>query len=345
MQATRLGRTGLNVTRTSMGVLPLQRTEMEEAVRILRAARDAGITFFDTARAYTDSEEKMGRAFAGVRDSVIIATKSTAADRAGVLADLETSLRTLRTDYVDLLQIHNASTVPSPDDPESPYAALLEARRKGMARSIGITSHRRDVAEAAVDSGLFDTLQYPLCSISSEDDLALIDRCGAADMGIIAMKALSGGLLTNIRAAFAFMRQFENLVPIWGIQRMSELEEFIALDADPPVMDDELCAAIERDRAELSGGFCRACGYCLPCPANIPLPMATRMGLMLRRMPYQQFMSDQWREQMHRIENCIDCGHCREHCPYGLDVPALLASSLAEYDEFYQHYTADRPQE
>lgn len=334
MEITRLGRTNLMVTRTGMGVLPLQRADAATATRILRRAYDAGITYYDTARAYTDSEEKIGRALADVRDRIVIATKSMATTRAGVIADLETSLRNLRTDHVDLLQLHTPTVLPDPNDPDSSYAALLEAREKGLTRFIGITNHSRDRARAAVDSGLYDTLQFPLCHISSEDDLALIEHCQAADVGLIAMKPLSGGLITRMRPAFAFLRSHENVVPIWGIQRDHELEELIALDANPPALDATLLAAIDEDRRELAGDFCRACGYCLPCPADIPIPMAARMGLLLRRMPPGQFMGGDWHEKMHRVEQCTGCGECRARCPYGLDTPALLARMLADYDAF-----------
>jgi aryl-alcohol dehydrogenase-like predicted oxidoreductase len=334
MHTTTLGRTGLTVTRTSFGVLPIQRVDMAEAGRILRRAYDAGITFYDTARAYTDSEEKIGAALADVRDDIIIATKSGATTRKGVMADLETSLRNLRTDHVDILQLHNPGTLPDPNDPESSYAALIEARDKGMIRFLGITNHRRDRAAEAVASGLYDTLQFPLCMISSDEDLALIDACREANVGVIAMKALSGGLLTNARTAFAFLWQYANVVPIWGIQRMSELEEFLELDANPPALDSAMRAQIAADREALAEDFCRACGYCLPCPAEIPIPMAARMSLLLRRMPYQRLITDEWADKMDTIENCIECGHCKSHCPYGLDTPALLKRNLVDYRTF-----------
>jgi len=334
MHTTTLGRTGLIVTRTAFGVLPIQRVEMAEASRILRRAYEAGITFYDTARAYSDSEEKIGAALADVRDHIVIATKSGATTRKGVLADLETSLRNLRTDHVDLLQLHNPGTLPDPNDPESSFAGMLEARDKGMIRFLGITNHRRERAEEAIASGLYDTLQFPLCMISSPEDLALIEACRKADMGLIAMKALSGGLITNARAAFAFLWQFENVVPIWGIQRLSELEEFLVLDAAPPVCDEAMLAEIAVDRDALQEDFCRACGYCLPCPAEIPIPMAARMSLLLRRMPPERLLGEEWAANMARVEDCIDCGHCRDHCPYGLDTPALLRRNLADYRTF-----------
>ncbi len=334
MQTTRLGRTNLTVGRTAFGALPIQRVSFDEAKLLLVKAFDAGVTLFDTARNYTDSEEKIGCALAGVRKRIVITTKTSATNRKTLLGDLATSLKNMKTDYVDVLQLHNPKDLPAPDDPESSYAGLVEAKRKGVARFIGLSCHIVDNARKAVTSGLYDTLQFPLSAISAEKDLAMIDLCRAHDVGLIAMKGMCGGILTDARSAFAFLRQFDNVVPIWGVQRERELDEFLALEANPPALDCATLARIAKDREELAGDFCRACGYCLPCPAEIPIPFAARMGLLLRRMPWEQFMSEEWREKMHRIENCTDCGHCREHCPYGLDTPALLKKMLANYDAF-----------
>ena len=332
MRKIRLGRTGLMVTQTAFGALPIQRVDMETARAILRRAQEGGVNFFDTARSYTDSEAKLGAALAGVRDEIVLATKVSGKDRAAVSALLEASLAELKTDYVDILQLHNPRELPDPDDPQSAYAGLLEAKRAGQARFIGITNHRLDNALAAAESGLYDTVQYPLSPISAERNLELVDVCKAKDVGVIAMKALSGGLVTDARAAFAFFRQFDNVAAIWGIQRMGELEQFLALEADPPGMDEIMRAAIEADRAELSGDFCRGCGYCLPCPAGINIPMAARMKYLLRRSPSERLLSGTWPEQMRRIADCTECGDCRSRCPYELDTPALLRKMLTDYE-------------
>jgi aryl-alcohol dehydrogenase-like predicted oxidoreductase len=340
MQTVRLGRTDLRVTQTAFGALPIQRIGAAEAARLLRRACDAGINFFDTARMYSDSEEKIGLALADVRPKIVIATKSHATDRRGLLDHLAVSLRNLRTDYVDLLQLHNPASLPEADDPESALAGAVEARRKGMVRFVGITNHRLAVAVEAVESGLFDTLQFPLSSISSDEDLRLPALCKAHDVGLIAMKALSGGLITRAATTFAFLRQFDNVVPIWGIQKDEELDEFLRLEADPPAMDEAMRRTIERDRRELAGDFCRGCGYCLPCPQEIPIPMAARMSLLLRRSPCEPLLTDSWREQMRRIEQCTECRQCSDRCPYGLDTPNLLKRMLADYEQFYAAHKA-----
>ena len=337
----RLGKTGLQVSRTAFGVLPIQRVPAAEAVRILQRAVEAGITFYDSARAYSDSEEKIGLALKDVRSRICLATKSGATTRTQLLADLRVSLEKLQTDHVDLLQLHNPAVLPDPNDPESSYAGLREARSTGLTRHIGITQHSCARAAEAVASGLYETLQFPLCYLSSAEDLALIELCRKHDVGLIAMKPLAGGLLTDVRAAFAFLRQYDNVLPIWGMQRLSELESIVELDAKPPALTAEIQSVIDHDRRELSDHFCRACGYCLPCPAEIPIPMAARMSLLLRRMPYQQFLEPEWRKRMERIYDCRDCGRCRDRCPYHLDPPAMLRYMLADYEQFCQEHGAD----
>ena len=336
----RLGRTNLNVCRTGMGCLPLQRISQKEAVSLIRRAFDSGIDFFDTARNYTDSESKVGEALKGHRDDVVIATKSTASTGKGLLSELETSLRELQTDVIDIYQFHVASKVHRPDDEDGLYAAALAAKERGLIRHIGITFHRLPLALEAAQSDLYETVQFPLSYLSSPEDLELIALCHQKDVGLIAMKSMAGGLLTDARAAFAFQRQHENLLPIWGIQRESELDEFIALEKNPPQMDADTQQRIDADRAALSADFCRGCGYCLPCPANIEIAFSARMPFVLRRMNPEIFLTPEWREKMDRIPNCILCGACRTRCPYELDTPELLKKAYADYVQFASEWDA-----
>ena len=264
MHTVTLGRTGITVNKNGFGALPIQRISLEDAGKLLRRAFDAGITYFDTARWYTDSEEKMGQAFEGMREKVYIATKTGAASVEDFWKDLETSLHNLKTDYIDVYQFHNPPVCPKPGDGSGLYEAALEAKAQGKIRHIGITNHRLAVAQEAVASGLYETLQFPFCYLSGEQELDLVEKCRQADMGFIAMKALSGGLITNSAAAYAFEAQYENVLPIWGVQRESELDEFISYIKNPPEMTEEIKELIARDREQLSGEFCRGCGYCMP---------------------------------------------------------------------------------
>lgn len=331
MDTVRLGKTGIVACKNGFGALPIQRISDEDAVYLLKKAYDHGINFFDTARAYTDSEHKVGLAFQGMRDKVYLATKTGAQTAEDFWKDLETSLGNLQTDCIDLYQFHNPAFVPKPGDESGLYDAALEAKKQGKIRHIGITNHRLAVAHEAIDSGLYETLQFPFCYLATEKEEELVEKCRKAEMGFIAMKGLSGGLITNSAAAYAFMGQYDNVLPIWGVQREKELDEFLSYQIDPPSMTEEIRALIAHDREELLGDFCRGCGYCMPCPAGIEINNCARMSLLLRRSPSAAHLSAEGQAKMKKIENCLNCGRCKSKCPYGLDTPALLRRNLEDY--------------
>ncbi len=232
-----------------------------------------------------------------------------------------------------LYQFHNPAFCPKPGDESGLYDAALKAREQGKIRHIGITNHRLAVAREAIESGLYDTLQFPFCYLASEPEFALVKACKEKNIGFIAMKSLSGGLITNSVAAYAFAGQFDNVLPIWGIQKDSELQEFLSYVKKPPVMTPELQAVIDQDRKNLSGSFCRGCGYCMPCPAGIEINNCARMSLLLRRSPSTAQLSPEGQEKMMKIKDCLHCGLCASKCPYGLDTPALLQRNLKDYEE------------
>lgn len=331
METVTLGSTGITVNKNGFGALPIQRISTEDAAALARKAYDAGITFFDTARFYTDSEVKLGVAFEGMREKVYIATKTAAATPEEFWDQLQTSLSNLKTDYIDIYQFHNPAVCPKPGDGSGLYEAMLEAKAQGKIRHIGITNHRLTVAKEAIESGLYETLQFPFCYLATEKDIELVEACKKANMGFIAMKALSGGLITNSAAAYAFEAQYDNVLPIWGVQRESELDEFISYIDNPPVMNDELQAVIDQDREQLSGDFCRGCGYCMPCPVGIEINNCARMSLLLRRSPSELQLTEDVQNKMKKIENCLHCNQCKRKCPYGLDTPTLLAKNYEDY--------------
>ncbi|MGN0802414.1 MAG: aldo/keto reductase [Candidatus Faecivicinus sp.] len=334
MEKMILGQTGLEISRTGFGALPIQRVSFEEAGALLNRALDGGITYIDTARAYTDSEEKIGRAISHRRGEYFIATKTHAKTAESFRKDLETSLRLLNTDCIDVYQFHNPPFVPVPGGEDGLYDAALKAREQGKIRFIGITQHSIERAEQIVESGLYDTLEYPFNHLATEREVALVRRCAEKNVGFVAMKALSGGLVTDARIPYAYLSGFENVVPIWGFQQMWELEQVLGFSENPVPMTDELRALIAKDRAELVGGFCRSCGYCLPCPANIPIPNANRMKQLLGRAVWQGYVTPEWQAKMARIEDCIHCGACAKRCPYELKPYETLPGQLAYYREF-----------
>ena len=332
MSTVKLGSTGIIANKNGFGALPIQRVTKEYAALLLRKAYDNGINYFDTARAYSDSEEKIGYALSDVREKIYIATKTAATTVEGFRSDLETSLKLLKTEYIDVYQFHNIPFCPKPNDGTGLYEAMLKAKAQGKIRHIGITNHRLSVAKEAVESGLYETLQFPFCHLSTKEE-ELVNLCRERNIGFIAMKALSGGLITNAKAAFAFMSEYENVLPIWGVQRECELDEFLEYSRNVITMTDELREQIEKDRRELIGGFCRGCGYCMPCPQGIRINDCARMIQLIRRSPSKNWLTEESQKMMLDIEKCTGCGKCKSKCPYGLDTPELLKKNLDDYKE------------
>lgn len=331
MQEITLGKTGITVVQNAFGALPIQRVSKEMAVKLLRKAYDGGMRYFDTARAYSDSEEKLGEAFDGMREKVFIATKTAAKTPEGFWRDLETSLKNLRTDYIDVYQFHCVQQCYKPGDGTGMYECMVEAKKQGKIRHIGVTAHKIGIAKECAESGLYETMQFPFSYLSGKQELELVEICKKQNMGFICMKALAGGLINNSRAAMAYMTQFDNVLPIWGIQKEEELDEWLSFIDNTPVMDEEISAFIDKEQKELSGDFCRGCGYCMPCPQGITINQCARMSLMLRRAPSQNWLSEYWQKEMAKIETCLHCNACASKCPYELNTPELLQKNLEDY--------------
>ena len=330
-----LGSTGIRAEQNGFGALPIQRDDTETAVAILRRAYEGGMRFFDTSRAYTDSEEKIGLAFGDmdIRNELIIATKTMSRTPEGIREDIETSLRLLKTDYVDIYQVHLAPECYLPGDGTGIYETMEELKKEGKIRHIGLTAHSLKVAHDCIDSGKYETLQFPFSYLAGEPELELVRKCKEKNMGFIVMKALAGGLITNAAAAYAYIAKFDNAMPIWGVQHMWELKQFLAFMEEEPVLTEELQAVIDKDRAELCGDFCRSCGYCMPCPEGIEIRQVARMSLLLRRSPHKPYLTEEWQEKMKKTENCTACGKCKKKCPYGLDIPTLIKKNYEDYQK------------
>lgn len=326
-----LGSTGITTPQNAFGALPIQRVDHQRAVKLLHQAYKGGMTFFDTARAYSDSEEKLGMAFSNMRDKIIIATKTQAKTPEAFEKDLETSLHFLKTDTIDLYQFHCAERCYRPGDGTGMYECMQKAKADGKIRHIGITCHKIGVAEECVASGLYETMQFPLSYLSSQRDIALVQKCKEHNVGYIAMKALAGGLINNAKAAFAFISQFDNVVPIWGIQKESELSDWLAFMTNPIALDNTLKTFIEKEKEVIQGDFCRGCGYCMPCPEGIAINTVARMSLLMRRGPSSFWRTPEMQEAMKKSEDCTQCGQCRSKCPYELDTPQLLIKNYEDY--------------
>ena len=331
-----LGKTGLKVEKNGFGALPIQRVSFDESAEIVRKAYHNGINFFDTARAYTDSEEKLNYAFKGFneeypRESVIIASKTQGEDRKTIEKDIKTSLDNLGTDYIDLYQIHNPSFCPTEGDGSGAYDALFDLYYDGIIKHIGFTSHKFELAEEAINSGLYETIQFPFSYLTGPRELGIVEMARANNVGFIAMKAMSGGLIRSSKAAYSYINSFDNVVPIWGVQRISELDEFLSYMKEEPKLDKELEELIKQEREELQGYFCRGCGYCMPCPQDIQIFICARMSLWIRRFPTEPNLDVTTQEKMRQIEECTECGQCISKCPYELNIPELLKKNYEDY--------------
>lgn len=253
MKEITLGKTGIKTPQNAFGALPIQRVTMDEAVKILQRAYEGGMTFFDTARAYSDSEEKLGQAFEGMRDKIFIASKTMAKTPDEFWKQLDISLTNLKTDYLDIYQLHCVPQCYKPDDGTGMYECMLKAKEQGIIKHIGITAHNIETAFQCVQSGLYETMQFPFSYLCSEREIELVNLCKEKNVGFIAMKGLAGGLIHNSKAAMAYISKYDNVLPIWGIQKMSELEEWLKFMDEEPVLNDEISEYIEKERKELVG--------------------------------------------------------------------------------------------
>jgi len=329
-----LGKTGLEVSEAGCGCIPIIRLSTAEAVMVLRRAYDRGITLFDTANAYFDSEEKIGAAFDGLRSRLVIATKTLKRDRAGAEADIDLSLKRLRTDYIDLFQIHQLareSDYQTATGPDGALEAVFRAKQAGKVRHIGVTSHSIEMAARLVRTGLFSTIQFPFNFIESKPIEELHPAARQDEMGILAMKPFGGGALDNAELCFKFLRQYPDVIPLPGFDAVEQVDQIAAIYEADNVVHPEDLTAMEKYRTELGQRFCRRCEYCQPCEQGVMVTMAMIYPTIVRRMSYARAASFA-AQAMESVRNCTECGECVKRCPYDLPVFEMIKEHLALYD-------------
>ncbi len=335
MRTLELGNTGLTVSEVGFGGIPIIRLATAEAVTILRRAYDLGITLYDTANMYLDSEEKMGTAFDGIRDKVVLATKSLKRDRAGGTADIELSLKRLRTDYIDLFQIHQLSLEADYEKitgPDGALEAVFRAKEDGRIRHVGLTSHSIEMAIKLLETGLFSTIQFPFNFIESKPIEVLHPLARELEIGILAMKPFGGGVLDDGELCFKFLRQHPDVIPLPGFDAVEQVDQIVALyDKENAVSEADL-AAMEGWRAELGQEFCRRCEYCQPCEHGVMITPAMNYPIVARRMSGRKAAGFA-AKMMESVRNCIECGECTDRCPYSLPIPEMLKNHLALYEK------------
>jgi uncharacterized protein len=335
MRYITLGKTGLEVSEVGFGGIPIIRLSTAEAVTVLRRAYDRGITLFDTANMYLDSEEKMGLAFDGIRSRLVIASKTFKRDRAGAEADIDLTLRRLRTDYIDLLQMHQLSLecdYQAVTGSAGALEAIFRARQDGKIRHIGVTSHSIEMAIKLVKTGLFSTVQFPFNFIETKPVEELHPVARQEEMGILAMKPFGGGVLDSAELCFKFLRQYTDVIPLPGFDAVGQVDQIVAVYETENAVLPEDQVAMERHRSELGQQFCRRCEYCQPCEQGVMITPAMSYPIIARRMSDAKAAGFA-AKMMESVRNCTECGECVKRCPYSLPIPEMLKKHRALYEQ------------
>ena len=329
-----LGKTGLKISRLGFGGIPIQRIDAEGTKKLMHQMAEAGVNFIDTARGYTVSEEYLGYALEGIRDRFIIATKSMARDKAGMAADIETSLKNLKTDYIDLYQIHNLppEQLEAVMAPDGALTALMEAKAAGKIGHIGLTSHSMVTFEKALELPWVETFMFPYNIVETQAE-ELIKKCAEKNIGFIDMKPLAGGAIENATLALRFLAKSDPvdlLIP--GMADPKELEENIAAVENPAPLSAAELREMDEIRQTLGTQFCRRCGYCGPCSVGINIPMVFLMNGYYSRYGLQEWAKERWATMAVKPDACMDCGACEPRCPYNLPIRELLKKAAKNFE-------------
>jgi len=339
MRHRTLGRTKLKVSEVGFGGIPIQTVSKRQAVAVVRRALDLGISFLDTARAYTTSEERIGEAVKGQRSKCVIATKTVARTAQEVEKDLHTSLSLLGTSSVDLYQLHNANSDEALKDAMKRGGALdafKKAQREGKIDFIGITSHRPSVLIQAINSGEFDTVMVPLNYVERTPLQELVPLANRLHIGTIIMKPLGGGAFTNAVEALRFVLKQPISTVVPGVCSIEEVEQNASVGSMPLILGRDAKARLEEQAKVLGRLFCRACEYCQPCPEGVPISSLLRVDTFIKRMGWENWYTRN-QHAVEKYENCQQCRQCELRCPYQLPILELMAAKVKWLREQYGH--------
>jgi len=351
MKTAKLGKTGLEVSRVEMGGIPLTRPTEDEAIKVIRRALDLDVNFIDTAYSYGDgmSEERIGKAIAGRREQVIIATKGGGRDKGVTPKSIEVSLERLNTDYIDLWQFHGISTFETLEWvlERGPMEEAQKALRTGKVRHIGLSSHSLEVALKAVSSGHFETVQFPLNFVSNEAADELVPLAREHDVGFIAMKPFTGGRIKDANLAIKYLLQFDHVVPGPGIEKVEEIEEIeeivAIVNSEQWEPKDRERREMEQIRARVGPRFCRQCAHCMPCPQGVHICGVLCLSILWDLWPPDWFFSwDYVRHAVESAQNCVECGECEEKCPYNLPIREMIVENIEFYERVAAEHNAQR---
>lgn len=328
-----LGKTGMKVSRLGFGGIPIQRIDAEGTRALMHQLAEAGVNYIDTARGYTVSEEYLGYGLEGIRDKFILATKSMAATKEAMAADIEKSLANLRTDYIDLYQFHN----PSPAALETILApggameAMQEAKAAGKIRHIGVTTHSLELFAKLVEMDWVETIMFPYSIVENQAE-ALIAKCAEKNIAFICMKPLAGGAIEDARLALRYIAANENVTEIIpGMAAPEELSQNIAAINDPTPLTGEEKQAVQQVKDSLGTQFCRRCNYCAPCTVGIAIPSVFLFEGYLSRYGLADWAKGRYATLAHTASECVGCGACEPRCPYHLPIREMMKKAAEEF--------------
>lgn len=333
MQYRILGKTGLQVSRMGFGGIPIQRIDAGGTREVIRYLMEHGINYIDTARGYTVSEEYLGVALEGIRDKFILATKSMARTKEAMAADIDTSLKNLRTDYIDLYQVHNATPadLEKVTAPGGALEALLEAKAQGKIGHIGLTAHSAETFRLALECDWVETMMFPY-NIVENQGAELIRACAEKNIGFIDMKPLAGGAIEDATLALRYVCANDDVtLTIPGMAELSEAEQNIAAVSNTEPLTQQEEQAIAEVRRVLGTNFCRRCNYCAPCTAGISIPSVFLFEGYLSRYGLQDWAHQRYATLKNTASECIGCGVCEDRCPYHLPIREMMKSAAAKF--------------
>lgn len=335
MEYRTLGKTGLRISRMGFGGIPIQRIDKEGTRSLMKELLEAGVNYIDTARGYTVSEEYLGYGLEGIRDQFVLATKSMARTKEAMAADIETSLGNLRTDYIDLYQVHN----PSMEQLEQVMAeggaleALKEAKAAGKIRHIGLTAHSAAVFARALELDWVETIMFPYNIVENQGE-ELIRKCGEKNVGFVCMKPLAGGAIEDATLALRYVCSNPDVtVVIPGMAEARELEENVTACENSMPLTKEEEEKLEAVKKQLGTNFCRRCNYCAPCTVGINIPSVFLFAGYLERYDLGDWARDRYQSLSVKASACVECGECETRCPYHLPIREMLKKCAAEFGE------------
>ncbi len=331
-----LGKSGLKVTEVGLGGIPLIPLTFNEAEKCVAASIDLGINFIDTANAYKDSEEKIGRALKAIkcdRTKLIIATKAQPKSKEFVTEALEKSLKSLKTDYIDLYQVHNIGNKETLNKSLEIMETLNKLKEQGKIRHIGASAHGVDWVNEVIKTDLFETIMIALNFIVKEPVDVVLPRAKEHNIGVIAMKPMAGGQIEDPKLAFKFFLPLNNVVPLVGVKTPEEIKEIVKIiETESPPNEDEI-KEMERIGKETGDKFCRRCSYCLPCPQGVEIVSINIFESFIKRYPFDPKAEGGYGDSVKTYLKCIDCGECETKCPFHLNIREMMKKNYQIYEK------------